>query len=71
MRVRRIILPSVASRLYSIFPHYLINDTIFENVCFDLPRNFVCNISHENNNCSRYVDTIILLNIFFETDIFL
>jgi len=34
-------------QLYYIFPHYLINDTIFEkkitehkNVCFDLPYNF-------------------------------
>jgi hypothetical protein len=29
MRMRRIILPFVASRLYKIFPYYLINDTIF------------------------------------------
>jgi hypothetical protein len=47
-------------RLYSIFPHYLINGTILEkcyetqNVCFDLLYKFVRNISHSRKNGARY-----------------
>jgi hypothetical protein len=48
-------------RLYKIFPHLLINGTIFErkkiywtqNVCFDFLYNFFWNISHYKKNWSR------------------
>ena len=41
-RMRRIILSSVAYLAYCIFPHYLINGTIFvkECVCFNFVYNF-------------------------------
>ena len=48
--------------LYLIFPHYLINGTIFEkkksywtsNVCFDFPTTFVWNISHFKKYWTSY-----------------
>ena len=56
------------ARLYNIFPHYLINGTIFEKkiikhkICFDFFYKFVRNISHYKKNWARHDQTYILLS---------
>ena len=62
MRMRRVVL-SLPVLLYRVFPHYLINGTIFgggrgvtEHKIFVLifSKSFVWNISHSNNNSTTY-----------------
>ena len=54
------LLSSVAFRLYSVFPHYLIKSTIFGKVLFNIKyvsifyANFGLNISRFKNNSMRY-----------------
>jgi len=58
-------------RLYNIFPHYLINVTVFKGgkkllnailyVCFDFLYSFGSNISYYNKNWATYGQKCILV----------
>jgi len=74
-----------SAKLYSIFPHYLINGTFFEKkkvieheMCFDFLYKFVRNIFHSKKNWARYDQKVcwsackvhVILVIFLKTWIF-